>query len=160
MYTVITHSEEETQRLGHKLATLFKPGDLIALIGELGAGKTTFVKGVASELGHRGVVTSPTFTLVHEYPTDIPLFHIDCFRLRNQTEIASAGLEEYLGDGKIVLVEWAELISDYFGSWNWKLQFGFLEKSDDTRRIQIEDNRHRDPILLSHALSDFKEYPE
>jgi tRNA threonylcarbamoyladenosine biosynthesis protein TsaE len=134
---IISCSEEETQRLGRRLAGLFNPGDTIALTGELGAGKTSFVKGVASQLGYKGVVTSPTFTIVHEYPTDVLLYHIDCFRLRSQSEIESIGLEEYLVGGNIVLMEWAELISDHFSAWSWELKFDFAEDSDNSRLIHI-----------------------
>ena len=108
---------------------------------------------MAKQLGYRGVVTSPTFTIIHEYPADVPFYHIDCFRLRTQSEIESVGLEEYLIGNKIVLVEWAELIADLFSAWNWELKFDFAAESDNSRLIRI--NKFDSTDLL-HTLNQFE----
>lgn len=81
---------------------------MIALYGPIGAGKTTFAKALANALGVADEVTSPSYTLINEYPAPLPLFHVDLYRLEANTEIAALGLEEYFDDGGITVVEWAE----------------------------------------------------
>jgi len=101
-----TESPEATERLGESLAPHLATGDLVALHGPLGAGKTRFVAGLARGLGARGRVRSPSFTLLHEYPGRVPLFHADLYRLEPR-EVEGLGLEEALDQGALV-VEWAE----------------------------------------------------
>lgn len=105
-------SEKDTERLAHKLADRMKPGSVIALEGELGAGKTTFAQAFARALGVSGTVNSPTFTIIKEYEDGrLPFYHMDVYRI-SQAEADELGLEEYFyGDG-IALVEWASRISD------------------------------------------------
>lgn len=109
---VITHNEEETKMLAKQLADLLKPGMTILLEGQLGAGKTTFTKGVAETLGIKRAVKSPTYTLIKEY-TDgkIPLYHMDLYRLED-AEDEDLGLDEYFyGDG-ITIVEWGSFMQE------------------------------------------------
>lgn len=102
---------EETIRLGERLAQLLKPGDVITLEGDLGAGKTTFTKGIAAGLGISQTLSSPTFTIVKEYEGDLPLYHMDVYRLEHSEE--DLGFDEYFhGDG-ISVVEWAQFIEDF-----------------------------------------------
>jgi len=107
--SIISHSPEETFRFGQEIGASACAGDVIALSGDLGAGKTHFVKGVAAALGHVGEVTSPTFTLVHEYVGGpLPLYHFDFYRLESEDEALRLGLDEYLqGDG-VAVIEWAD----------------------------------------------------
>lgn len=99
---------EETFGKGIAFGAGLKPGDVVGLIGELGAGKTHFVKGLAAGLGHEGPVTSPTFTLLHEYTGGrAPLYHFDFYRLESEDEALRIGFEEYLGMGGVVVIEWA-----------------------------------------------------
>ena len=108
---VISHSVDQTRRLGARLAELLEPGDVILLGGNLGAGKTVFAQGVATGLGIDGPVTSPTFTLIHEYEGRLPLYHVDLYRIAGDAEAGDLGLEEYLyGDG-VTLIEWGERAS-------------------------------------------------
>ena len=108
MATIISHSPNDTFLLGRQLAETFRGGEVIALDGDLGAGKTHFVKGLAAGLGYTGDVTSPTFTLVHEYPGGrLPLFHFDFYRLESEGEALRIGLDEYLEFGGIAAIEWA-----------------------------------------------------
>jgi tRNA threonylcarbamoyladenosine biosynthesis protein TsaE len=109
-YTVISRSDRETIALGQKLGRLLEAGDMIALIGELGSGKTWFAKGLALGLGigPEDVVTSPSFTLVNEYDGEIPFYHIDVYRLESLSEFLSAGLEEFLHRQGVCAMEWAE----------------------------------------------------
>lgn len=108
---IISNNSWETQKLGRLLGQLLQPGDVLVVSGELGAGKTTFVQGLAEGLGIEAQVTSPTFTIIHEYQgTRCPLYHIDAYRLEDPREAEELGLEEYFyGDG-ITAVEWAENI--------------------------------------------------
>ena len=108
MDTITSHSPEETFAHGRALAATLRPGDVLALDGGLGAGKTQFVKGLAAGLGCTGEVTSPTFTLVHEYTGGrLPLFHLDLYRLETEDEVLQLGLDDYLGEGGVLAIEWA-----------------------------------------------------
>ena len=109
MATTISASADETVALGRAVAATLRRGDVLALCGELGAGKTHFVKGLAAGLGTPSSVTSPTFTLIHEYPGGrLPLYHFDFYRLDDADAALRIGLDEYLfGDG-VCVIEWAE----------------------------------------------------
>jgi tRNA threonylcarbamoyladenosine biosynthesis protein TsaE len=108
----LSGSVEETQALGERLGAWLRPGDVAALHGELGTGKTTLVQGIARGLGCRpGSIKSPTFVLVREYPGDIPLIHVDGYRLSGSPAAAWLDLELLLGPRKITLIEWAERFS-------------------------------------------------
>ncbi|NLH49141.1 MAG: tRNA (adenosine(37)-N6)-threonylcarbamoyltransferase complex ATPase subunit type 1 TsaE [Myxococcales bacterium] len=106
-----THSENETRALAARLAGLLRPGDVLALVGDLGAGKTRFVQGLARGLGvpEDVPVTSPTFTLLATFRQGrLPLFHFDLYRLANEDDLARIGAEEYLWGEGVAAVEWAE----------------------------------------------------
>jgi tRNA threonylcarbamoyladenosine biosynthesis protein TsaE len=106
--TIISHNPTETFVIVQQLAASLRGGEVIALDGDLGAGKTQFVKGLAAGLGHTGEVTSPTFTLVHEYlGGHLPLFHFDWYRLESEAEVLRIGLDDYLDAGGILAIEWA-----------------------------------------------------
>ena len=110
MESYITHSEAETQRVGAELCAAWRPGTVVALSGDLGCGKTAFVKGVVSAVGNADDVTSPTFTLVNEYDGSVPVYHFDVYRLENASPEQCDWMDEYFfGDG-ICLIEWAENI--------------------------------------------------
>ena len=104
-----TTNPDETIKLGEKIARRLKPGDLIALSGELGAGKTTLVKGIAKGLGVKNYryVNSPSFVLVKEYKGKIPLFHFDIYRLNNLKDIEDIGYEDYLARDGVIVIEWS-----------------------------------------------------
>jgi tRNA threonylcarbamoyladenosine biosynthesis protein TsaE len=104
----ISHSAQQTQRLGARLGELLSPGDVLLLDGNLGAGKTVFAQGVARGLGIQDPVTSPTFTLIHEYRGRLPLYHVDLYRIVGAPEAADLGLEDYLYGEGVTLVEWAD----------------------------------------------------
>ena len=112
--TVTTQSREETLALGRALGSLLRAGDVVALCGPLGSGKTTLTKGIAEGLGVEEPrwVTSPTFVLVHEYEGTVPVYHLDAYRLRGSADAEALGTEEmFFGDG-VAIVEWAERIPD------------------------------------------------
>jgi tRNA threonylcarbamoyladenosine biosynthesis protein TsaE len=113
MATFISHSPAQTEALGEKFGRAAERGLVIALSGDLGAGKTQFVRGLARGLGVTGRVHSPTFTLVNEYGGGrLKLFHLDLYRLETAEQILSAGIEEYLSPDGVAVVEWAERIAD------------------------------------------------
>ena len=108
-----THSPEEAEAVGRKLAVQLQPGDVLAYYGDLGAGKTAFTRGLASSLGVTEPVTSPTYTIVDEYLSGrLPLFHFDMYRLGSADELFDIGWEDYLARGGICAVEWSENVMD------------------------------------------------
>lgn len=127
----ISHSPEETLALAKKLARTFKGDEVVFLIGELGAGKTVFAKGIAAGLGLKNThqVCSPTFTLMNVYFARVPIYHFDLYRLAKAAEITDLGFEDYIGEG-VVVVEWAEKI-------DFPLQAVSItiDVSDDEKRI-------------------------
>lgn len=135
MQSVISHSEEETERLGVELARSLQPGDVVTLIGEIGAGKTTFVRGLARGLGiPDGSVASPSFVLVRQYtPGRMPLYHADLFRLEGLASAAGVGLEECYEAGGITLIEWANKVPDALPE--QYLEIRFEAPAPETRRL-------------------------
>jgi tRNA threonylcarbamoyladenosine biosynthesis protein TsaE len=109
---VITRSAEETQRLAGRIASEFKGPAVLALHGELGSGKTCFVKGVARALGIERNITSPTFIIINEHRGRRPLYHVDLYRIRTPDEALCLGLDEYLHADGITVIEWAERAGD------------------------------------------------
>ncbi|MBY7142402.1 tRNA (adenosine(37)-N6)-threonylcarbamoyltransferase complex ATPase subunit type 1 TsaE [Virgibacillus sp. NKC19-3] len=110
-YQLKTYTALETTRLAQTLAELLKPGDLITLDGELGAGKTTFTKGLGTGLGIKRTINSPTFTIVKEYEGELPLYHMDAYRLEDSDE--DIGFEDYFDGEGITVVEWATYIEEF-----------------------------------------------
>jgi len=107
---IISCNEEETVLEGEKLGKQLTAGAVVALRGELGAGKTVFTRGIAKGLGVGGSVDSPTFTIVNEYPGNIPLFHFDMYRLASENELFDIGWDDYLERGGVCVVEWSEKV--------------------------------------------------
>ena len=134
-----TAGPQETVALGRRLADDVRPGDVWALVGDLGAGKTHFVQGVASGLGAAVAATSPTFTLVHEYTGGrLPVFHFDFYRLESAAEVLALGWEEYLDEGGgLTLVEWADKFPALLPPGARWLRFE-IAGTGDARRI-VED---------------------
>ena len=135
---ITTHSADETQALGTKLAKRLQPGDVIAYFGDLGAGKTALTRGIAQGLGITDIVTSPTYTIVNEYLTGrLPLFHFDMYRLGSSDELFDIGWEDYLARGGVCAVEWSENVEDALqGAIRVTIEKDPFES--DTRRITIE----------------------
>jgi tRNA threonylcarbamoyladenosine biosynthesis protein TsaE len=108
-----TSSTSETIRMGKRLGRLLEPGDVVALVGDLGTGKTQFIKGLAegAGVGKATYVSSPSFTLINEYQGRIPLYHIDLYRLESEKEVEGLGLEEYVLGNGITAIEWADKVS-------------------------------------------------
>lgn len=111
--TIQLNSEADTRILGLRIAEAAEPGDIIALIGDLGTGKTALTKYIAEGLGVTEEVISPTFTIVKEYRSGrLPLFHFDVYRLGSGEELLDIGAEDYLEDGGVSVIEWADIVAD------------------------------------------------
>ena len=133
MPVILSNSPEETLRLGEQWGREAKPGWLIGLTGDLGAGKTQLVKGIARGLGIASRIQSPTFTLVHEYREGrLPLYHIDLYRLKDEEEALKAGVEDCLYSGNLSLVEWPEKALALFPP---DTIHAFIEIVDDKTRL-------------------------
>lgn len=132
--TILTHSEQDTFELGRRFARTLKPGAFVLLQGDLGAGKTVFVRGMAAGLGtDPDAVSSPTFVLIQHYKGPVPLIHADLYRLESGTAVNDLGLEE-LGDGGVVAVEWAERMS---GTPEGSITVKIEDAGGNSRRISI-----------------------
>jgi tRNA threonylcarbamoyladenosine biosynthesis protein TsaE len=129
-----SNSEEETERLGCRIGERLDKGGFVALYGELGAGKTAFVRGLAAGLGAEGV-TSPTFTLMHEYEGRLPLYHFDAYRLTYKEEAEELGFEEYFFGNGVSVVEWAENIRGILP--HERLDIEITSTGEHTREIAI-----------------------
>jgi tRNA threonylcarbamoyladenosine biosynthesis protein TsaE len=132
---IVTHSEEETSAAGEDLGRRLSPGDVVLLYGDLGAGKTAFVRGLARGLGASpDAVSSPTFALVQEYSGRVKLYHVDLYRLQ-PIEVGDLGLDELIDSDAIVAVEWAERWADApEPAWAVRIAHG----GEDERRISVE----------------------
>ena len=148
MMQITTHSADETQALGQKLASRLASGDVIAYFGDLGTGKTAFTRGLAQGLGITDPVTSPTYTIVNEYLSGrIPLFHFDMYRLSSSDELFDIGWEDYLSRGGVCAVEWSENVEDALQD---AIRVTIEKDADepDTRHITITGGpRFEDPCL-------------
>ena len=134
----ITNSPAETETLGAALAAKLGPGTVIAYRGDLGAGKTAFTRGLARGLGCTERVTSPTFTIVNEYPGRIPLYHFDMYRLADSDALFDIGWEDYLAGGVVCAVEWSEQVEDALPPESIRVSFQRRPEADDWRTITIE----------------------
>ena len=133
---IITHSEGETEAAGAAFAAGIPDGTVVAMYGELGAGKTAFVRGMAQGMGLDCRVNSPTFTIVNEYLGARTLLHFDMYRLGSADELWDIGWDDYLSRGAVCAVEWSENVADAFTGDEITVRFEKL--SDTDRRITIE----------------------
>ena len=136
---MISYSETETEEAGYDFGKTLKRGDVISLIGTLGAGKTVLAKGIARSLGIEEAIVSPTFTIVQEYNGREKLYHLDLYRLSGEDEFESMGGEDFLYPDGITLIEWAEKIGDMMPPDAYKVTISILE--DGSRSIEIEGGR-------------------
>jgi tRNA threonylcarbamoyladenosine biosynthesis protein TsaE len=139
MATFTFNSVEETIAFARDWAQNLQPNDVVALVGDLGAGKTHFVKGLLQGLGSAEEATSPTFTLVHEYRCGrLPVFHFDFYRLKERSEIDEIGFDEYLEEGGITVIEWADRFSQVLPA---RTRWLRLETSGETQRVIAEEGK-------------------
>ena len=138
MDTIISNSAEDTLAAGKALACRLKKGDVVALHGDLGAGKTHFAKGIVAAFGgDPSEVTSPTFTLVNEYRRGrVPVFHFDFYRLEASSELRGIGWDDYLLEDGVLLVEWANLFPEALPAYAIHVHFNILEGSQRVLTVQ------------------------
>jgi len=130
---VTSDSPETTRRLGAALARMLRAGDVVALVGELGAGKTEFVRGMVGGLGGSERVSSPTFVIATSYDTRPTLYHLDAYRLRSAEELVDAGAADFLDAGCIVVVEWADRVEGFFAGGHVRVRI--LHEGPARRRL-------------------------
>jgi tRNA threonylcarbamoyladenosine biosynthesis protein TsaE len=147
-----TTSPEETRRLGQTVARVLEPGDVVALTGDLGAGKTTLVQGLARGLGVEEPVMSPTFTLVREYRGTVPIYHVDVYRLDRIQDVLDLGFEEMLDQRAVMFIEWGDAIEAILPESFLHVQLSIAADGDD-RRISLSP---RGPawVQRSNRLAD------
>ena len=130
-------SAEDTKKIAAEFAKSLKAGDVLCMYGDLGAGKTAFVQGLATGLGVLDYVNSPTFTIVNEYSGDLPLYHFDVYRIGDSSEMFDIGFDEYLDGDGVTVIEWAELIEDILPESRYNITI--LKADEETaREIKIE----------------------
>ena len=132
-----TINPEETIRLGEDLSSYLERGDVLALVGDLASGKTTFIQGMLRGLNYAKSVTSPTFTLINEYNAMYPVIHIDCYREEDLNRWIKVGLYDYTNAENIVIIEWADKISSLLP--NDHIQINFTHKGQDKREITLKN---------------------
>ena len=134
--TLRSSSAEETQDIGRRIGARLKPGDVVSLYGELGSGKTTMVKGIASAFGIKERdITSASFTIIAEYNEGVPFYHIDLYRV-SPGETVELGLQEYLGSGGIAVIEWAERAEEELP--DSAIRVRIANTGETTRDIEIQ----------------------
>ena len=134
--SVISHSEDQTVALAARLAASFVDGDVVILTGELGSGKTTFVRSLAMARGvDEDQISSPSYTFVNEYPCDPPLFHFDLYRLGDVSELTEIGWDEYLARRGIAVVEWGDRAGAMLPDRYYKAEFKIID--DEQRQIEL-----------------------
>jgi tRNA threonylcarbamoyladenosine biosynthesis protein TsaE len=133
---LVTRSPEETERAGERLAATLRPGDVVAITGELGAGKTCLIGGIVRGLGVSRRASSPTFVLVNQYRGRLPVFHLDAYRTESLSEVLDLGFDEYLSAGGVVLIEWADKLAPLISAGAIWVHLDGL--GDEPREITIE----------------------
>jgi len=135
---LISDSREQTLEMGRLIGAILERGDIVALIGELGSGKTCLTQGMAKGLGveENVPVVSPTFTLINEYPGKIPLIHLDVYRLSGPRDLEDMGYEEYFEGGGIIVIEWAEKIRDILPAKTLFISMRYID--ENTREMILE----------------------
>lgn len=137
-----SHGTAQTETFAASFAPRLRAGDVVALYGGLGVGKTAFVRGLAQGLGTTSEVSSPTFALVHEYDGRLPVAHFDMYRIRTEDDLYSTGFYDYLDSGCVLVIEWAENVEPYLQSVAYRVR---IERGCDEneRTLTIEDENTR-----------------
>lgn len=142
--TFVTNTPDETTRLGMRIGSMLRKGDVVALQGTLAAGKTTITKGIALGLGITEDVTSPTFTLISEYYGRLPLYHMDVYRLDSTEDFVNLGVEELLYGNGVCVVEWSEKVMEELPVSSIRIR---LESREDGSRTISVENWHYGELL-------------
>ena len=145
---ILSVSAEQTREIAHFIGGKLRKGDVLALSGELGSGKTCFTGGLARGLGvdEKYQITSPTFTLINEYPARCKLYHFDVYRLNGYSEFEDLGYEEYFYSDGVVVIEWAEKIVQILPAETFFISFKYLD--ENRRKIMIKGSKNRMKELI------------
>lgn len=134
----ISHSPQQTVAFAGRVAASLRPGAVLALYGDLGSGKTCFVRGLAAAFHITTPVTSPTYTLIHEYSSDPPLFHMDLYRISSPDALYTLGLDEYFEGNGITVVEWAERAEPLLPAHTLRIYFE-VRRNPESRMITVKE---------------------
>ncbi|WP_164219722.1 tRNA (adenosine(37)-N6)-threonylcarbamoyltransferase complex ATPase subunit type 1 TsaE [Virgibacillus sp. YIM 98842] len=149
-HEIVTNSENETKQIAARLAVFLKPGDVVTLEGDLGAGKTAFAKGIASGLGVKETISSPTFTIIKEYEGNIPFYHMDAYRLEYAEE--DIGFDEYFEGEGISVVEWASFIETFLPENRMNIKITYVD--EHMRKLEFTASGFHYEVVLN----DFMRY--
>ena len=154
-FLFVADSVEKTNSLGRELGSVMRAGDMIALSGELGAGKTTFVKALATGLGiSEDDVSSPSYTLLNEYDGRIPMYHFDLYRLEGADDVDDLGFDEYMDGDGLAVVEWADVAPQILPS--EYLEIKIMIKGKESRNLELKGIGERYVKLVEHLREDMK----
>ena len=133
-------SPHETETVAAEFSRLLSPGDLVAFYGELGSGKTFFIKGLCRALGTKTEATSPSFTIMNEYQisNDMWIYHFDFYRIEKEAELLNLGLDDFFYSDYICLIEWADKISSFLPTHHWEVRLNFIPNQPESRKIKIQ----------------------
>ena len=135
-----SHNPGETEEIGSTLAKTLSKGDRVGLVGELGSGKTCFVRGLARGLGSEGYIKSPSFTMINIYEGGrLPLYHIDLYRIGRQEEFEETGLEEYIYGGGVSVIEWADNVPGLLDRCNLVVKFSYMGETEREIEVSVAD---------------------
>ena len=148
--SIRSYSPKDTHKIGRRIGTKAQSGDVLLLVGDLGAGKTTLTQGILWGLGGTEYARSPTFVLVNEYPARLTLYHMDLYRLNSIEEIEDLGLDDYLYGNDLCVVEWADKAPGYFPVNHAVVQLEVID--DQTRRVTVSsETAHLDRSVMAIA---------
>lgn len=134
---IVSNSPEETERLGVDFAADLEPGTVVAFFGDLGSGKTTFIRGVCRGLNVTDRVSSPSFTVINEYSGRLPVYHFDFYRIVSTDELWELGWEEYFYGQGVCLIEWADHVADFLPERRIEVHMRHLSQNEDQREITV-----------------------
>ena len=136
----IVHSPQQSEKIARQLAEKLNPGDVVALYGELGTGKTFLVKAICRFFKMNQEATSPSFTIINEYfnQRGLYIYHFDFYRLENEAELQNLGLDEFFYADYICMIEWPEKIQNYMPESRWEVYLDFVDDEPEARKIRIE----------------------
>jgi tRNA threonylcarbamoyladenosine biosynthesis protein TsaE len=152
-FELVSHSPEETQKLGQRLGEIAQPGDVFLLVGDLGSGKTCLTQGIAWGLGIKEYALSPSFVIIRELYGRLPLYHIDLYRLDRIEESMDLGLDDYLYGRGVCVVEWAEKALSLMPQERLLIRLDYL--SDTERRLRVEATGRRYAKIVSQLKKSF-----
>ncbi len=135
MKTIYLNEDKDTREIGFKLGKLLNPGNVICLVGDLGAGKTTMTQSLAEALEVDDYITSPTFTIVNEYEGKMPLYHFDVYRIGCSDEMYDIGFEEYINGEGVCIIEWANIIEDILPDEYLKIELNYKDMGREMNLI-------------------------